>query len=672
MISEQSKQEIHSKINIIEVIEDFITLIPSGKDYKAICPFHNERSPSFMVSPSKGIYKCFGCQKGGDAIKFIMELEGFSYYQALKYLAEKYQISVEYDENKEKEYTDIQNKKESLYIAIAFAEKFYTQILTQKNEDQIGYNYLIKRRLEKKTVAAFTLGYSKNNWTSFLEEAKKKGYKPEVLIESGLVVQKEQKMYDYFRGRIMFPIKNALGKTIGFGARALKKEEKVKYLNSPETLIYQKNKVLYGLYQAKTAIRHTEQVFLVEGYMDVIMLWQAGIENVVASSGTALSQDQIQLLKRYTQNIVVLYDSDEAGKKASLRAIEIILENGLQVEIITLPQNEDPDSFIQKVKREGFENYVKTNKQSFITFILQDLDLSIPLEKKKGINMLVNLISKIPDAVGRMVFFEEAAKKLSIDLDFLLTQSNKLLISEADKLAFKKRGTLSKNRQITNRQGSKNIPVNFLPSPPIPLELDENNHLVQENANFDFVIPSSNDPTIKSRIEHEKEFLRIILLHGHTKFDSNNLADYLFTKVKDINFIDNFIKKILKLYKQEMEKGKVLLYQFQQFCLEKNILDLTTSTELDKIIDFYGTPSKHWEKKNIIPKPLDSDIERVIDMNLLKVNYFYIQFLYEKLRKSYLKELETVESSETHAIIEQLKSYENQRRELGKKLGFMF
>ena len=303
MISEQSKQEIYSKINVVEVIEDFITLKRKGKDYQALCPFHNEKTPSFSVSPSKNIFKCFGCQKGGDAITFLMELEGYNYYEALKYLAQKYQVTLQYDHDKSKDYDREQKLKEALLIVLNFAKDYYKRLL---KTDSIGLNYFSRRGLNSETIRTFELGYSENSGTGFLKYARQNEHTPDILEQAGLIRSKENRTYDYFRGRVMFPIKNHLGKVIGFGARSLQQSDKIKYLNSPETLVYHKNQVLYGLFEAKSHIQKQDKVFLVEGYLDVLMLYQAGIQNVVASAGTVLTQAQILLLKRYTPNFILL------------------------------------------------------------------------------------------------------------------------------------------------------------------------------------------------------------------------------------------------------------------------------------------------------------------------------------------------------------------------------
>ncbi len=358
-INNETADRIKQTADIVEVIGDFVSLKKRGANYIACCPFHNEKTPSFNVNPVRQIYKCFGCGAAGDSVKFVMDIEGVSYGEALRHLAQKYHIEVEEEEQTPEEVLR-QNERDSLYIVLNFAQKHYQKLLLEHEEGQaIGLSYFRNRGFNDPTIKAFGLGYSLNEWDGLTKEAAQRGYNPELLQKAGLTLHKEgtnDRYYDRFRGRVMFPIHNVSGKVIAFGARILINDKnQPKYINSPETDVYHKSKILYGIYQAKNAIRQEDVCYLVEGYTDVISLHQAGIQNVAASSGTSLTEEQIKLIARFTQNITILYDGDAAGIKAALRGLDMVLEEGLNVSLVTLPDGEDPDSYVYKVGAEGLK-----------------------------------------------------------------------------------------------------------------------------------------------------------------------------------------------------------------------------------------------------------------------------------------------------------------------------
>lgn len=642
MISEQSKQEIYSKINIVEVIEDFITLKRKGKDYQALCPFHNEKTPSFSVSPSKNIFKCFGCQKGGDAITFLLESQGYSYPEALQYLARKYHVTLQYDRQKSEDYDREQKLKEGLLIVLNFAKNYYKQLLKTDPQNSIGLNYFSKRGLKPEIIESFELGYSQNNPTAFLKYARQNQHNTELLEQAGLIRTKDNRTYDYFRGRVIFPIKNHLGKVVGFGARSLKQGDKVKYLNSPETLVYRKNQVLYGLYEAKSEIQKQDKLLLVEGYLDVLMLYQAGIKNVVASAGTALTQDQVLLLKRHTKNLILLYDGDSAGHKATLRAIEIILAEDLQVEIIPLPEGQDPDSYIQELGKSAFEEHLQTAKTGFIPFILKDFDMSKPISKKKAVETLVKVISLIPNAIGRRIFFEEAARAVDLEVEFLLAESNKLK---------------SRSTKQTGFQNDVSFPV-----PPPPLDHYNDYAAISD---LDYESPTETIPKTpdfdRARYAHEHEFLRILLLHGHkiiSPVEDDCLADYLLAKIKAIPFSDPFALQILELYEAESKANLVDLKTFQNTCAEKKL------PSLEPLFNEDYKPSKNWARFSRVPKPYDHNLEQIIATNLTKLKYYYLDSRYQALATK----ITEPDSEKLH----ELEQIGEERRALGKALKFMF
>ena len=432
MIDRSTVDRILDTARIEEVVSDFVSLKRRGANYIACCPFHHEKTPSFSVSPSKGIYKCFGCGKAGSVVSFVMEHEQMSYVEALKYLGHKYGIEV-----KEKEETqeDIQQRlhHESLLIVNDFAQKFYTEQLLKSDEGiAIGLSYFKERGFTDATIEKFLLGYAPNKRREFTHNAQRKGYKKEHLVEVGLTIERDGtgELLDRFYERVMFPIRSISGKVIAFGGRTLRKDKEVaKYINSPESEVYVKNKVLYGIYEAKQAIAREQKCYLVEGYTDVISFHQAGVENVVASSGTSLTTGQIQLIKRFTNKVTVLYDGDWAGIKASLRGIDMLLEEGLEIKVALFPDGEDPDSFARKHTREQLLDFLANNEEDFISFkqrLLQQELSKDPLQRARLIGEVVNSIAVIPDAIVRAVYIEQTASKLNIKEELLQQEVAKL------------------------------------------------------------------------------------------------------------------------------------------------------------------------------------------------------------------------------------------------------
>lgn len=439
MIPKETIDQIKLAADIVEVIGDFVDLKKSGTNYKGISPFVDEKSPSFFVSPAKEIFKDFSSGKGGDAIKFVMEVEGLSYVEALKYLAKKYNIDIKESEETPEDIIQ-RTERESLFIALNFAKDFYKDLLLNHEEGKsIGLSYFKERGFTPEIIDKFDLGYSLDQWDALLKEAEKKQYNLEILEKAGLVLSKDEgkKVYDRFRGRVTFPIHNLTGKVIAFGARILTNDKKQpKYINSPETEVYHKSKILYGISQAKQQIRNEDNCFLVEGYTDVLSLHQAGIQNTVASSGTSLTTDQIKLIGRYTQNITVLYDGDAAGIRASLRGIDLILEEGLNVHVVLIPEGEDPDSYARKHGGEAFRAFIKKERQDFITFktelYLSEAD-NDPVKRAEVIREIVQSIGKIPDPITRSVYFQQCARLLDISEAVLVQEFNKSKASEKRK-----------------------------------------------------------------------------------------------------------------------------------------------------------------------------------------------------------------------------------------------
>jgi len=431
LIKPETIQTIFEASRIEEVIGDFVSLKKRGANYLGLCPFHNEKTPSFSVSPSKGIYKCFGCGKAGNSVKFIMEHEHYSYPEALKWLAKKYNIEVEEEQMTEEMQQEF-DERESMFALNAFISKYFSNNLFESSEGKsVGLSYLKERGFLESTIKKFELGYAIDNWNDYSDYAEKNAYKKEIIVKTGLGIEKDDRLIDRFRGRVMFPIHNLTGKVIGFGGRILSSTKTAaKYLNSPESEIYIKSKVLYGIYFARTAIVKQDNCYLVEGYTDVISMHQNGIENVVASSGTSLTVDQIKLIKRFTPNITILYDGDPAGIKASFRGIDLILAQGMNVKIVLFPEGEDPDSFARSHRTTEITDYITTQAKDFISF-----KTSLLLEETKGdpnartrlIKEIVQTISHIPDGIGRTVFIQECSTIMNVPEQTLMNQLNKLL-----------------------------------------------------------------------------------------------------------------------------------------------------------------------------------------------------------------------------------------------------
>lgn len=431
MISQKTIDEILLVSKIEEVVSDFVSLKKRGQNWVGLCPFHEDRNPSMYVSPRLGIYKCFVCNAGGNAVNFVMNHEHISYPEALTLLAKKYHIPIEEELPKTPEEVEAQSVRDSLYTLNLFAENYFIDQLFKTEEGQnIALSYLKERGLNEATIKKFKIGYSPEGWDPFYTHAIKNGFKLDHLLQTGLVKKSDSgKYFDFFRGRIMFPIHSTIGKTIGFGGRILKTEEKIaKYFNSPESEIYHKSDVLYGFHLARKAIRSLDNVYLVEGYTDVISMNASGVENVVASSGTALTQNQIKLIASQTNNITILFDGDPAGIKASLRGIDLLLDSNLNIHVVPLPDGEDPDSFARKTGDQELQEYLKNNTLNFILFktkILSEEAGSDPIKKAALVNEIIGDIAKIFDPIVRSMYIKECSQIFQLSEETLNVQLRK-------------------------------------------------------------------------------------------------------------------------------------------------------------------------------------------------------------------------------------------------------
>ena len=494
MIDQATIDRIMDAAQIVDVVSEFVTLRKRGVNYIGLCPFHNEKTPSFSVSPSKGVCKCFSCGKGGNVVHFIMEHEQLSYYEALKWLAKKYNIEI-----KERELTDEEKQahslRESLFVVNQFASEYFQDILYNNIDGQrIGMTYLRGRGFRDDIIKKFQLGYSTDNHNALARAAIQKGYKEEFLVKTGLCYRKEDgTLRDRFWGRVIFPVHTISGKVVAFGGRVLSaatKNVQMKYVNSPESEIYHKSRELYGIFFAKQAIVRQDRCFLVEGYTDVISMHQSGIENVVASSGTALTSDQIRLIHRFTNNITVLYDGDGAGIKASIRGIDMLLEEGMNVKVCLLPDGDDPDSFARKHNATDYQAYINDHEVDFIRFktnLLMEEAGKDPIKRASLISSIVKSISVIPDAIVRSVYIRECSQLLQMEEKVLIEATAKL-IEQARETKFKEQQRKKEREQRAAAsvagpmQSSQPIPQEDVPMPQVPPEQAGNQEVLPEQV----------------------------------------------------------------------------------------------------------------------------------------------------------------------------------------------
>jgi len=634
MIEKRIIDEIKSRIDIVEVIGDFLTLKRSGQNYKALSPFTNEKTPSFFVVPGKGIYKDFSSGKGGDAINFIMEHDGLSYIEAIKYLGKKYGIEVQ-----EKELTDAdiqeQNERDALFIVLSFANEFFQHQLHDSQEGRnVGLSYFRERGFSDEIIKAFELGYSPDEWKSFYKEAKAKQYSEELLEKSGLIIRNEKDVYDRFRGRVIFPIHNLTGKVIAFGARTLKKDKNLpKYINSPETEVYHKSNVLYGLHLAKKAIRDKDLCYLVEGYTDVISLHQAGITNVVSSSGTALTHEQIILIKRYSENVTILYDGDPAGLKASIRGLDMLLTDGLNVRLVVLPEEDDPDSLVKKLGVNEMKEFLDRESRDFISFkteLYASEFASNPVRKAEVIKDIISSIAKIPDPVKRAVYIKETAKALELDESILLAEQNKILIRE---------------RRERAKKTERDYDAEMVPDPFV--------HQQEEAI--------SHDDKIKLQ---EREGIRLLINYGHDELEKDFKAyDYFLGELDEIEFVTPVYREILEIYKEQLAGGNMIdmkfLMEHGSEEVKMEVINLTTPR--------YEVSDNWLSHKIFVPEEKEL-LENLFYYNILRLKYR----INGKRLREYLKELKEEMNHDKQLVIQQkIARLKEAEKSLGNILGIV-
>lgn len=651
MITKETIDKVFESARVEEVIGDFVQLKRAGSNFKGLSPFSDERSPSFMVSPVKGIWKDFSSGKGGNSIAFLMEHSHFTYPEAIKYLANKYNIEIEETEqsDEDKAITDV---RESMYLVSEFAKTYFHNTLLKTEEGKaIGLSYFKERGFTSETIEKFTLGYSPEAWDAFTKEALGKGYKLEFLESTGLTIPKDDRPFDRFKGRVMFPIQSMSGRVLGFGGRILTNDKKAaKYLNSPESDIYHKSKVLYGIFQAKQSISKLNNCYLVEGYTDAIQFNQSGIENVVSSSGTALTPDQIRLVNRLTKNITILFDGDAAGLRASIRGIDLILEEGMNVKVCAFPDGEDPDSFAKKTPYEELVNYLEDNSKDFIQFkasLLMDDAKNDPIKKADLIREMVVSISKIPDRIQREIYIQECSRIMDI--------SEQVLVSTLAQLVKKDVADVDKKHK-------------------------------QEQKTFEVV--KNEDPIQPRKIDIlyglERKIIEILLLYGNI---TEEFEDVLL-KTNEEGGIENVIESnqykvfqriFLSLQEDEVELANPLFrdifknltdfyYQNENFSIEQYLMHLhpdLAQEVTDILMEDERVVLHNWEGQNIFPKAKTESISQYVSETILTMRWYLVDKIIEEIKGS----ISTEPDSDNREPMSMAMDYYKLINSFSKKLG---
>ncbi len=654
MISKETIDKVFETARVEEVIGDFVVLKKSGSNFKGLSPFSDERTPSFMVSPVKQIWKDFSSGKGGNSVAFLMEHEHFTYPEAIKYLAKKYNIEVEEteqsDEQKEKA-----NTRESLYLVSEFARDYYHNTLLNSEQGKaIGGTYFKERGFTVDTIKKFQLGYNIDEWGAFTSEALRKGYKLEFLEKTGLTIVKEEKQFDRFKGRVMFPIHSMSGRVLGFGGRILTNTKKAaKYLNSPESEIYYKSKVLYGIYYAKQSIAKEDNCYLVEGYTDVIQMHQSGIENVVSSSGTALTPEQIRLVNRLTKNITVLFDGDAAGQRAAIRGIDLILEQGMNVKVCSFPEGDDPDSFSRKHSKEEIITYFNKNAKDFIQYkanLLVKEAAGDPIKKASTVRDMVESISKIPDTIKREIYVQECSRIMEVSESVLYDTLAQILNKNRKEAAKKeKKNTVAKPFSVVSDQ----IP-NQIEKVDVLYELERK--LIeallvygQEEEDFeDLVLTETEDGRLELEpvVSKAKVFEKIYLdLQDDEVAFTNDLFRSLYAKII----------------------GK--LHQDDNFKIETFINDLEPeeASEISNIILSYEKYDLHrWVDREVYVKTRDKTIAQFVSEIVLSLRGYLIA------KKIHNLSTEISNTSSNSDLLSDIKDYINLKKLIHEKLGRVF
>lgn len=642
MISQETIQKIQNSVDVLDVVGAYVKLKKRGANYLGLCPFHNEKSPSFTVSPTKEIYKCFGCGKSGNSISFLMDLEKYSYVEALRWLANKYNIEIE-ETATSPEFKIQQQTAESLFIINQFAQKFFSKTLFETPEgEDIALSYLKERGFREDVIQKFQIGYNPETRDSFTKSATEAQYSPELLIKTGLVTQRDDKLQDNYRGRIIFPIHNPSGKILGFGARLIKKNDKApKYINTPENEIYVKSKILYGAYFARLAIDKADECLLVEGYTDVVSLHQAGVENVVASGGTSLTTDQLRLIKKYCNNLTIVYDGDGAGVKAALRGLDLALEERLNVKLVLIPDNEDPDSYVNKVGATAFKEFVAANKKDFILFQLEVAlkDAGNDSAKKSAVvNQVAETIARInraEDFTRRQDYIKQVSELLKIEETGMNALVNKII------------------RDKISKEENK-----FTPAP------SENNEQQQGNES----LPDSPEELLLNKDElNERALIRCLIEFGQNEWENEtNVAAYLLKEIEenelDVMMENQTLLQVLQQYREWYQEGKAPN--------EKSFLYLENRTLSELVIQLMSNDaeiSPKWKEKyeGHIPTRAELFKEEIISC----LNYLKLRKIKKMMLENQLELQHSSNPEEQMLILQTHQHLKQMEIQLTQKLG---
>ena len=620
MISKATIDTVFETARVEEVIGDFVNLKRAGSNFKGLSPFSEERSPSFMVSPAKGIWKDFSSGKGGNSVAFLMEHSHFTYPEAIRYLAKKYNIEIEETEqtDQEKAITDV---RESMYLVSEFAKTYFHNTLLNSEEGKaIGYSYFKERGFTNETIKKFSLGYSPESWDAFTKEALGKGYKLEFLESTGLTIPRDDRPFDRFKGRVMFPIESMSGRVLGFGGRILTNDKKAaKYLNSPESEIYHKSKVLYGIFQAKQSIAKLNNCYLVEGYTDVIQFNQSGIENVVASSGTALTPDQIRLINRLTKNITVLFDGDAAGLRASVRGIDLILEEGMNVKVCTFPDGEDPDSFAKKTSYEDLVLYLENNAKDFIQFkasLLMNEAKNDPIKKADLIRDMVVSISKIPDRIQREIYIQECSRIMDISEQVLQSTLAQLVQKDVAEVGKKQKQEQKAFEVVKNENPLEAEKVDIL----YRLERKIIEILLlygNKGEEFEDTFLRTNEEGEIETVTEKKEYKVYQRIYLSLQEDEVELANPLFRDI--FNDLINYY------------------HQNESFSLEHYLMHLQVDFAqevTDILMEDERVVLHDWVGQNIFPKSKSDTISQNVSETILTLRWYLVGKIIEELKSS--------------------------------------
>lgn len=697
MIDQPTIDRILDAANIVDVVSEFVTLRKRGVNYVGLCPFHDDKSPSFYVSPAKNICKCFACGEGGTAVHFIMKHEQLGYFDALRFLAKKYNIEIQERELSDEE-KRIRSDRESMFIVNAWAQQYFSQILHEHVEGKtVGMRYFIERGFREETIRKFQLGYSLDQRDALYQQAIRKGYKKEYLEKTGLVIAYENgNVNDRFRGRVIFPVHSLSGKVVAFGGRVLKKDEKTaKYVNSPESPIYHKSNELYGIYFAKQAIVKADRCYLVEGYTDVISMHQSGVENVVASSGTALTHGQIRLIHRFTNNITVLYDGDAAGLKAAIRGIDLLLDEGMNVKVVLLPDGEDPDSFARSHTATEFAEFIRQHETDFIRFktklLLADAG-NDPVKRAALIGDIIRTISIVPDDITRTIYIRECSAMMEIDEQVVLNQVNKLRLSKNEQ---------AQPSPVTNRAATEILPPDYSitgASEPIQEKPVAEAEAVSEQLPPDFPpppeedYPSSNEmpeippsapveeTQVMTRQRSPYEAFEIALLRYVVRYGERVLYDYVDEETKE-----RIVMRVAEFIRDDLERDDLSFYTpiFKQMldeaanrCGEETFIahryflshpdPLVSRVAANLMSEKYQLSKYHFKFREVEQEEDKLDQLVVRDLFAFKEAYIMRQL---KEKQEQLKQLSSADPEQIMTVMKEIAQLNEIKKVLSKELG---